>query len=144
MSAGDGDLGLRVLDRAGSSTERNSQPLKAGFELETREVERLGRLAEIDPLVQVGAEHLGFEKIGTVGPFSGGAKGKGAQKPVVESIQKDDALLTPVCNDGELSFLHPVEDLSGPLGQVGGGDNGSRHRRDLFIRIPHSLRISQF
>jgi hypothetical protein len=51
-----------------------------------------------------------------------------AEEAVIESIQQDDALLTPTRNHGELSFVHPVQDLSGPLGKVGGGNDGSRHR----------------
>lgn len=114
------DFGLRVLDRAGSSAERNSEPLQALLKLETRELEQLGRLPEIDPLVEIVAEHPGFEKTASIaGAFTGGAKGESPQEPEVESIQEDDALLSSARNDGELSLSHPVQDLSGPLGEVG-------------------------
>lgn len=46
-----GDFGLCVLERAGSSTERNPESLEALLELETGKLEQLGRLPEIDPLI---------------------------------------------------------------------------------------------
>jgi len=109
MPAGGGDFGLCVLDRAGSSTERNPESLEAFLELETSKLEQLGRLPEIDPLIEVVADHPRFEKIlWTVGVSAGGAKGEGSQKPVVERIQEDDPLLPSACHDGELSLSHPV------------------------------------
>lgn len=128
MPARDGDLGLSILDRAGSSTKGNPQPQEACFQLETGKLEQLGCFPEVNPLVEVVAQHLGFEKIaGAVSASAGGAQGERSQEPVVESIEKDDALLPFTRNDGELSLLHPIEDFSGPLGQVGRGDDGSRH-----------------
>ncbi|MEA2602711.1 MAG: hypothetical protein QOF89_3703 [Acidobacteriota bacterium] len=119
-------FGLRVLDRAGSSTERDPQALEAPLELEAGKLEQLGRLPEVDLLVEVIAEDPGFQQI-AVGILTSGAKGESPQEPVVESVQEDDALLPSARNDGKLSLLDPVQDLSGPLGQVGGGDDGSRH-----------------
>ena len=128
MPAGSGDVGLCVLDGAGSPAQRNAEPLEASFQLESGKLEELGRFSEIDLLGEIVADHAGFEKItGAVHPFAGGAKGQGSQEPVVESIQEDDALLPSACHDGKLSLLDPVQDLSGPLRQVGWGDNGPRH-----------------
>jgi hypothetical protein len=88
MSACGSDFGLRVLDRAGSSTEGNPQTLKACFELETGKLEQFGRLPEIDVLVEVVTEHPGFMRIAwAVGASAGGTKGEGPQKPVIQSIQ---------------------------------------------------------
>ena len=132
MPACGGDFSLRVLDRAGSSTERDLQPQEARFKLEPGDMEELGGLSEIDPLVEVIAEDSGLEQI-AVDASACGAKGKGSKEAVVESIQQDDALLSSTRNHGELSFLHSIQDLSGPLRKVGGGNDGPRHRSASWL-----------
>jgi len=145
MPACGGDFGLRILDRAGSSAEGNPEPLEARLEIEAGKLEQLGCLAEIYSLVEVVAERPSFEKLAsTTCVASGGTKGEGSQKTVVESIQENDALLPSAGNNGELSLMHPVQDLSGPLGQIGWGDSGSRHRRCLSVRVPHPKAASKF
>jgi len=130
MPAGGGDVGLCILDGANSPAERNAEALEASFQLETGKLEKLGRFSEIDPLGEVVADHMGFEEItGAVCLFAGGAQSQSPQEPVVEGVQEDDALLPSACHDGKLSFLDPIQDLSGPLSQVGWGDDGPRHRR---------------
>jgi hypothetical protein len=142
MPACGGDFGLCVLDRAGSPAERDPEPQEAALELETGKLEQLGRLPEIDSLVKVVAEHPGFEKIArVVSASAGGANGKSSQEPIVERIQEDDSFLPSGRNDGKLSLLHPVQDLSGPLGQVGWGDDGSGHRRKYLLRETSMLVI---
>jgi hypothetical protein len=42
MPASGGNLGLCVLDGAGSSAERNAETLEASFQLETGKLEELG------------------------------------------------------------------------------------------------------
>lgn len=126
MPACGGDIGLGVFDGAEPSTERNPQPLEAPFELEPGKLEQLGSLPEADLLVQIVAEDSSLGNIALVA-FAGSAKGKGEQEPEVESIQENDTLRPSTGDDGELALLHPIQDLSGPLGQVGGGDDGARH-----------------
>jgi hypothetical protein len=109
------DLGLRVLDRTGSPAERDAESLEAAFELEAGKLEDLGRFPEIDPFIEVIADHSGFEKLSVI-TSARGACGESTQEPVVEGIQKDDSLLSSACHDGELSLMHPRQDLSGPLG----------------------------
>jgi hypothetical protein len=48
----------------GSPPERNPEPQEAVLELETGKLEQLGRLPEIDSLVEVVAEYPSFGKIG--------------------------------------------------------------------------------
>ena len=116
-----GDLCLRILDREGSTANGNPQSLKACFELETGNLEHLGRLSETDSLVQVVTEHPGFKRITKPpGASTGNEKGEDPQNPIIQGIQKDDTLLPSTRNDGKLSLLDPIQDLSGPLGQVGG------------------------
>jgi hypothetical protein len=127
MPARGGDLCLRILDREGPTANGNPQSLKACFELETGNLEQLGRLSETDSLVEVVTEHLGFKRIARPGVSTGNEKGEDPQNPIIQGIQKDDTFLPSARNNGKLSLLDPIQDLSGPLGQVGGGDNGSRH-----------------
>src|SRR3954453_20481796 len=134
MPACGGNLGLRILNGAGSATKRNSQALETLLELKAGELEQLGRLPEIDLLGKVIAQDPGFQK-SCVDIFPRGANGECPQKPVVERIQKDDTLLPSAPNDGKLSLLDPTQDLSGPLGQVGRGDDGSRHWSGLLARV---------
>lgn len=119
MPACGGDFSLCVLDRPSSSAKWNPQPLEAVFQLEAGKLEQLGCLPEIDPLVEVVAEHLSFEKIVRTGTSTRGAKSEGSKEAIIESVQEDNTLLPSAGNDGELSLLHPVQDFSGPLGQVG-------------------------
>jgi hypothetical protein len=117
MSTGGGDFGLRILDRSGASAARNPEALEAFLQLEPGEVKELGSLPEVDPLIEIVPEHLGFEEIsGSVGATAGGAMGESLEEPVVESVQEDDSLLSSARDDGELSLLDPVQDLPGPLG----------------------------
>lgn len=120
MPACGGDFGLRVLERAGSSTEGDLEPQEACFKLEPGDLEELGCLSEVDPLVEVITKDPGLKQI-AVGTSPCGTQGKRSKEAVVESIQQNDALLSSTRNRGELSFLHPVQDLSGPLRKVGGG-----------------------
>jgi hypothetical protein len=83
MPACGGDFGLRVLDGAGSSTERNPQAPEALLELEAGKLEQLGRLPEIDLLGEVIAEDPSFQQI-AVGISPGGAKGE--SPPAVKVI----------------------------------------------------------
>lgn len=137
MPACGGNLGLGVLDRAGSPTEWDPEPQEAVLELEAGKLEQLGRLPEIDSLVEVVAEHSGFEKIArAVSASAGSTKSEGSQEPIVECIQEDDSLLPPARHDGKLALLHPVQDLSGPLGQVGWGDDSPSHRWKPLIGVP--------
>jgi len=117
---------LGVFDGAKSSTEGNPQPLEATLELEPGKLEQLGSLPEADPLVQIVAEHPSVGKIAVVA-FAGGAKGESEQEPEIESVQENDALRPSPGDDSELPLLHPIQNLLGPLGQVGGGDDGARH-----------------
>jgi len=142
MPACGGDIGLGIFDGTDSSTEGNPQPLEAALELEPGKLKQLGSLPEADSLVQIVAEHPSLGKI-TVVAFAGGTKGEGEQEPEVESIQENDALRPSTGDDGELALLHPIQDLSGPLGQVGGGDDGARHPRCLLMRVPHAGPISK-
>jgi hypothetical protein len=111
----------------------NPQALEALLKLKVGKLKQLGRLPEIDLLGEVIAQDPGFQQT-AVGIFSSGANGESAQEPVVESVQEDDTLLSSARNNGKLSLLDPIQDLSGPLGQVGGGDEGSHHRTDLLTR----------
>src|SRR6185295_4488639 len=126
MPERNGDLGLRVFGRTGAAAEWNPQSQEACFELETGNLEQLGRLAEIDSLVEVVTENPSVE-VGSVS--AGDEKGEGPQEPVIQGIQKDDALLSLGRDDCELSLLHSVEDLASPLRQVGRRNDGPRHCR---------------
>src|SRR5947209_8018427 len=127
MPARGGDLRLRILDREGPAANGNAQSLKACFELETGNLEQLGRLSEADSLVEVVTEHPEFKRSARPGVSTSDEKGEGQQNPIIQGVQKDDALLSLARDDRELSLLHPVEDLSGLLGQVRWGDDGPRH-----------------
>src|SRR5947209_16685824 len=69
------------------------------------------RPPEIDLLGEVIAQDPGFQQT-SVDIFPRGANGESPQKPVVERIQKDDTLLPSARNDGKLSLLDPIQDLS--------------------------------
>lgn len=129
MPACSGHLGLCVLDRSDSQAERNSKSPEAILELEAGDLEQLGRLPEIDPLIEVVADHLDLREILRLfGACAGGANGEGSQETVVESIQEDDPFLPSADNDRKLTILDPIQDLAGPLGQLGWGEDGLRHR----------------
>jgi hypothetical protein len=120
---------LRILSRRDPEAERKSKPPEAVLELETGDPQQLGRLPEVDPLIEVIADNPDLRKLFRLSCVStGGANGEGSQEAIVESIQENDPVLPSADNDRKLIVLDPVQDLSGTFGKLGWGEGSLSHR----------------